>query len=109
MTYPHDDVLRNCRGPNCNYKAPVCTYGYCGACCKKHHNYANMGPAYNTHKPPFLEPIAHGFKIVERNKSWGYTPPEPPKPVVTVCGAFEPVAVVEFPVDDSGNGYHKTI
>lgn len=104
-------VLQDCRGPQCRYKAPVCEYGYCAVCCRKHHNYAITG--LNEHKVPVFEPISHGFKVVERGKvTTGTTsvvitlpdaPPEPP-----VCGTLEPTTCLDFPVEDGG-GHYKTI
>ncbi len=107
-TMIYELVLQDCRGPQCRYKAPVCEYGYCAACCRKNHNYAITG--LQEHKVPTFEPVSHGFKVVERGKvTTGTTavppdaPPEPP-----VCGTLEPVTCLDFPVEDRGEHY-KTI
>ena len=104
--------LRACRGPHCQYKAPVCAYGYCAACCRKHHTYAIMGIV--NHKVPTLEPVTYGFKVVEKGAiTTGVTslvpiitrelqkPPE--------CGTLEVVENLEYPIEDSGNAFYRTI
>lgn len=100
------DELQNCRGPHCNYKAPVCKYGYCAVCCRKHHDYLVTG--LTDHKVPELEPIVYGFRIVHHpviSESKPLvitpaveTPEEPPK-----CGGMEPTTTIDFPVESEGS------
>ena len=94
--------LRNCRGPFCKYKAPVCSYGYCGECCHKHHNFMNMGASWTNHVAPVLLPIQYGFKVVERGGPARSTAVlhETPEPlVVPVLGALEAITEAEYPIE----------
>src|SRR3990167_4869951 len=75
--------LRDCRAPYCKYKAPVCSYGYCGACCRKYHNFMNMGATATNHEAPSLSPIQYGFKIIEHGKSEKLVPSTQTSIVVT--------------------------
>jgi hypothetical protein len=115
MTITAIPEFKNCRGPNCHFKAPVCTpYGYCAVCCRKHHSFQITGYLH-AHMPPAFEPTSYGFKVVERGgpvitkeaatiipeKEEVQTPPE--------CGSLDVVNGIEFPLEDSVNSYHRSI
>lgn len=115
--------LRNCRGPNCYYKAPVCEYGYCAKCCEKIHTFGVS--ALINHVRPTLGPVEHGYKVIEH----GYSTPtkkEPglgeaqvslnpsvvsaPVPVVLAtpeCGTLTDVVTLDFPIEESSSGYSR--
>lgn len=104
--------LHNCRAPNCRFKAPVCTYGYCSDCCHKHHNYAILGQLSN-HKKPDFEAIQYGYKVVEHGytdrivtPAVVYKPPEP-EVILPVCGKVEVISHREYPLEEKVYQYAR--
>ena len=88
-----------CRAPECAYKAPTCDWGYCHACCKKHHTQSDTGLVRH------LAPPNVGFRLFDNTRHRTITTTEAtaaPQP-----GEIEEVDEVDLPVVESTSYYQS--